>query len=197
MSVIAPVPIVTQGPIEVGDTVEFLNKFNAFQSELVRFSAEANEMATELNILVSDFSTLVSQSTQEIASQTAASVAQVEDKTNQFNQLSEALQSDLNILSSSRESEINAQATAHKSEMSAFLAQCEQALSSTQTNQAAVNSILEQSQQVAVQIAQMLDQVVAAQQQALILATEQLPDVTVGRLEKEIRKSKMMRLGIN
>lgn len=66
MTVTVPAQISTQGNVEIGDTVSFIDKFNAFQSELTRFSGEANQMASALNTLIADFTVLVDQSEQQM-----------------------------------------------------------------------------------------------------------------------------------
>ena len=168
MSVTVPSPISTLRKVEIGDTVEFIDKFNTFQSELTRFSGEANHMASALNSLINDFTTLTDQSEQSINT-----------LTNDFS----------NFVDQSEQS-IDTQANNHKTDMSTYLNRCQQSHTD-------VVQVLNQVNHISDQINLMFDQVIEAQKSALIVASNNLPDVAVARLEKEVRKIKAARLGIN
>lgn len=132
MSITAPNQISTQGNVEVGDTIEFINKFNAFQTELSRFSGEANQMAIELNTLVSDFTALVTQSEQQIDTAVAGHSSDLSNQANtSISQIDDLKSLSLSQMGDLKSDTINA-ANQLLSEMNTLVTQVEQLVGAAQ-----------------------------------------------------------------
>lgn len=184
--------------VNQGDTLEFVRKFNLFQSELLRFSEESNAMATGLNELLAEFQAAFEAHSSALQDAKNAAVARVssvaDDRTHELSEQHVAAIQHLKQEYEALSLAMSEAATAALNDMQAQAERAQQLTSQVMSYRDETGRILAVAQQEFVKLDLLRAEVIEAQKAALIVATEQLPDGVLGQLEAELRRSRMSRL---